>query len=258
MPLCYTLTMETDRIKARPRTQITTRRLAIALGMAAALLLLPIANTQAEIVKRLLPDGRVEYTNISATPTKRTGDTVYKYRNKLGVLSFSDQKPGGNLDFQVMRFDCFACRSQPGINWNTTPLNLEAFRDQTLTLARVTGVDEALIRAVIHAESAFNAQAVSSKGATGLMQLMPATALELGVKDRFNPSDNIAGGSRYLEQLLALYDGNERLATAAYNAGPGAVARYSGIPPYSETQNYVTRVQVLRARYATALSATLN
>jgi len=172
---------------------------------------------------------------------------------RLGVLSFSDRKPGGTSNYEVLRFDCFACRAQQGVNWQTTPLNLQSYRDQTRTLASITGVDEALIRAVIHAESAFNAGAISSKGATGLMQLMPATAADLGVIDRLDPSENIAGGSRYLEQLLALYDGDERLATAAYNAGPGAVERYSGIPPYIETQNYVSRVQILRKRYAREL-----
>lgn len=210
-------------------------------------------SAQAEIVKRVLPDGRVEYSNLPSKDRGKSGDTIYKYRNKLGVLSFSDRKPGGNLDFEVMRFDCYACRALPGVNWQTTPLNLQSFRDHTRSLARITGVDEALIRAVIHAESAFNAKAISAKGATGLMQLMPATAAELGVENRLDPAENIAGGSRYLEQLLALYEGNERMATAAYNAGPGAVARYSGIPPYTETQNYVSRVQILRKRYALAL-----
>ncbi len=225
-----------------------------AAGQAIPLATLLLASAaEAEIVKRTLPDGRVEYTNVTSKSAKAKGDTIYMYRNKLGVLSFSDRKPGGNLDYEVMRFDCFACRAQPGVNWQTTPLNLQSYRDQTRTLARVTGVDEALIRAVIHAESAFNASVISSKGATGLMQLMPATAADLGVDNRLDPSENIAGGSRYLEQLLALYDGDERLATAAYNAGPGTVARYSGIPPYTETQNYVSRVQILRGRYALSL-----
>lgn len=223
-------------------------------GQAAILTTLLLAGAaQAEIVKRTLPDGRVEYTNVPSKSGKAQGDTIYKYRNKLGVLSFSDRKPGSTSNYEVLRFDCFACRTQPGVNWQTTPLNLQSYREQTRTLASITGVDEALIRAVIHAESAFNAAAISSKGATGLMQLMPATAADLGVIDRFDPNENIAGGCRYLEQLLALYDGDERLATAAYNAGPGAVARYSGIPPYIETQNYISRVQILRKRYAREL-----
>lgn len=208
----------------------------------------------AEIVKRQLPDGRIEYTNVPSTSKSGNGDTIYKYRNQLGVLSFSDQKPANGNDYQVIRFDCFACRAQPNINWNTTPLNLRDFREHTQNLSQLTGVDEALIRAVIHAESAFNPNALSSKGASGLMQLMPATAAELGVSDRMDPTENIDGGSRYLGQLLALYEGNETLATAAYNAGPGAVARYSGIPPFVETQNYVERVKVLRQRYAQALN----
>lgn len=218
-----------------------------------AILVLSCNSTSAEIVKRILPDGRIEFTNRPEQTAKSSGDTVYKYRNKLGILSFSDRKPGGNLNYQVMRFDCFACREQPGLNWNTTPLNLQSFRDETKRLAAITGVDEALIRAVIHAESAFNAQAISSKGASGLMQLMPLTAQELGVSNRMDPSDNIDGGSRYLEQLLTQYKGDERLATAAYNAGPGTVARFSGIPPYPETKKYVNRVQILRKRYALAL-----
>jgi len=226
---------------------------ALTLSVCIATSLVFSLNANAEIVKRTLPDGRVEYTNVPATTNKPRGDTIYKYRNKLGVLSFSDQKPRGNLNFEVMRFDCFACQAQPGVNWQTTPLNLQSYRDQTRSLSRVTGIDEALIRAVIHAESAFNAKAISSKGATGLMQLMPATAAELGVENRLDPAENIAGGSRYLEQLLALYQGDEQLATAAYNAGPGAVSRYAGIPPYTETQNYVSRVQILRKRYALAL-----
>mgnify|MGYP000226775049 CR=1 FL=1 len=211
------------------------------------------ALAQAEIVKRTLADGRIEFTNRPSQNSTSSGDTVYKFRNKLGVLSFSDRKPSGNLDYEVMRFDCFACGEKMGLDWNTIPLNLESYRDHTQDIAGFTGVDEALIRAVIHAESAFNTKALSSKGATGLMQLMPLTAEELGVSNRLDPRDNIEGGSRYLEQLLALYKGDERLATAAYNAGPGAVARYSGIPPYKETHNYVARVQILRKRYALAL-----
>ncbi|WP_300497719.1 lytic transglycosylase domain-containing protein, partial [uncultured Methylophaga sp.] len=106
-----------------------------------------------------------------------------------------------------------------------------------------------LVRAVIHAESAFNAKALSKKGAQGLMQLMPGTAKDLGVTNAFDVQQNIEGGVKYLAGLLNTFDGDIKLATAAYNAGPGAVKRFKGIPPYAETEVYVERVGILHQRY---------
>jgi soluble lytic murein transglycosylase-like protein len=106
-------------------------------------------------------------------------------------------------------------------------------------------VEVALVRAVIQTESQFDPHAVSSVGAQGLMQLMPATARRFGVTDAFDPRQNIFGGTRYLRVLLDMFQGDVVLATAAYNAGEGAVSRYGGVPPYRETQGYVRKIQAL-------------
>ena len=108
--------------------------------------------------------------------------------------------------------------------------------------ARRHGVDPGLVLAVVSVESAFRPEAVSRKGAQGLMQLMPATAASLGVKDVFDPVENLDGGSRHLGSLLTLYGGDLVSALAAYNAGAGAVARHRGVPPYRETRAYVKKV----------------
>ena len=110
-------------------------------------------------------------------------------------------------------------------------------------------VDPSLIKAIIANESGFDAGATSHAGAQGLMQLMPGTASGLGVTDAYDPAQNVWGGTRYMRGLLDRFGGNVELAVAAYNAGPGAVEKYSGVPPYAETQNYVQNVLASYQRY---------
>jgi soluble lytic murein transglycosylase-like protein len=130
-----------------------------------------------------------------------------------------------------------------------------AYEALIIEASKEFGVDPALVRAVARMESGFDPMAVSSAGAQGLMQLMPATARRFGVTDSYNAGQNIRGGAQYLSWLLKRFNGNLTLAAAGYNAGEGAVDRHGGVPPYKETQRYVQRVVVLADRYRQAVAA---
>lgn len=200
-----------------------------------------------------------------ATPrlTRMATSTTYAYVDANGVRNFSNTRPRGVANVQVIRTeypifqmdDCYACSDRPPVNFSNTRLNLTAYQSEIAAAAREFGVDEAIVRAVIHAESAFRPGAVSRVGAQGLMQLMPATARRFGVTDSFDPSQNIRGGTRYLAWLLRRFNGDLTLAAAGYNAGEGAVDRHKGVPPYRETRHYVQRVGVLAERYRSQLAS---
>ncbi len=186
--------------------------------------------------------------NASPPPTRR--GAIYKFRRN-GITHYTNIRPkhGGYEVVLTYIERCFACGLRSRIDWSTVPLDRESFAAEVAEAAARHGVEEALIRAVMHAESNFRAGARSHKGAQGLMQLMPSTARELGVADPFDPRQNIDGGTAYLARMLQRF-GDERLALAAYNAGPEAVERHGGVPPFAETQVYVERVSQLRRRYA--------
>lgn len=130
---------------------------------------------------------------------------------------------------------------------------VDRYPKQFRAASRATGVDEAWLRAIAHAESGFDANAVSPKGAQGVMQLMPETSQAYGVDDPFSYDESIMAGARHLRTLMRRYRDDMTLVTAAYNAGVGAVARYGGVPPYAETQAYVAKVRTLQGRYREAL-----
>ena len=182
---------------------------------------------------------------------------VYRY-TKDGVTHYTNVRPRG-VPTAKMLFSyvetCYACGALPGVDFGKIGLNTSAYSSEIRTAAQQFGVEEAIVRAIIHAESAYRANAVSRAGAQGLMQLIPATARRFGVADSFNPGQNIAGGVQYLAFLLKRYNSNLTLAAAAYNAGEGAVDRNGGVPPYAETQRYVQRVGQLADRYRTALAS---
>jgi soluble lytic murein transglycosylase-like protein len=173
---------------------------------------------------------------------EQDGKLVYSTRNLPGskpVLQFAVTPPPGSY-------------AHAGLGQIGKPRTGE-HSDAFVAAAKASHIEDAWLRAIAHAESGFRANAVSNKGAQGVMQLMPATARQYRVKDPFSPADSIRGGAKLLSELLRRYKGDHQLAAAAYNAGVGAVANYGGVPPYAETQAYVAKVDALYHLYQAAL-----
>ena len=199
---------------------------------------------------------------VAASGTRRVvSGQVYSYV-KDGVRHYTSSRPKGAgtvASVRTIKYSfietCFACGAAPGVNFGTLRLNTSAYQAEIAAAAREFGVEEAIVRAIIHAESSYNPTALSHAGAQGLMQLMPATARRFGVTNSYDASQNIRGGVQYLSWLLKRFNGNLTLAAAGYNAGEGAVDRHGGVPPYQETQRYVVRVGVLADRYRGASGA---
>jgi len=168
-----------------------------------------------------------------------------RFGEPSGTKGFGDAL-AASCNASVSNADGIAASETPNAAIMVAPEKIARTIDES---AARYGVDPALVRAVVANESSFDPYATSKAGARGLMQLMPETAARFGVADSYDPVANVDGGTRYLRELLDRFGGDARRAVAAYNAGPGAVERYGGVPPYAETQQYVGGVLATYARY---------
>ena len=247
------------------------RRLLLVLCL--ALLCLPL-SAEARTVYRCVRNGTVSLSTApepgSKCEPKQIDDNAVQAPNlwgEMGVFSGTlyEREQDGKLVYGTrnlpgsrvyLRFTAATPAGEPaheGLGKVDAP-KLDRHARLFKATAKKTGVEDAWLRAIAHAESGFDEKALSPKGAQGVMQLMPATALEYGVKDAFSPAESIDAGARYFRMLLKRFKNDPTLAIAAYNAGMGAVARYDGVPPYAETQAYLEKVQLLYRAYKAALS----
>jgi len=182
-------------------------------------------------------------------------NNLYVIRGRRGVITFSSRRPSEGQSYSIFspRLPAFSRFYTSGGKWTPRMVN-SPFDNLIYSTAALYNLDPALVKAVVHVESAFNPVARSPKGAMGLMQLMPATALRFGVNRPYTPEENVRGGVTYLKMLHDRYSGNIRLALAAYNAGENRVDRIMEVPAISETQQYVKRVMRMKDIYTCALS----
>lgn len=172
-----------------------------------------------------------------------SGDRVYQYTDESGRTIFSDRKKHDAKLVKTVYYGRPTAKvSCVGDDSTKMAQRLKRYQPIIDKYSTENKLSPALVKAVIRTESCFDRKAVSRVGARGLMQLMPATATSLGVTDSFDAEQNIRGGTRYLRLMLDRFDQDQKLALAAYNAGPGAVEKYDGIPPYRETIDYVEKV----------------
>ncbi|MEW6434587.1 MAG: lytic transglycosylase domain-containing protein [Myxococcota bacterium] len=187
-------------------------------------------------------------------PAAAQAGNIYRYVEKDGTIVYTNVPPKGAASRKARKvegeFRPAPAPEAPARLTTSTQKQLTAYDDYIEEAALRYRIPAALVRAVMHAESAFDPNAVSVVGASGLMQLMPATAQEMFVKDIFDAKENIEGGTRYLRVLANEFDGDMVKMVAAYNAGPDAVKKYNGqVPPYAETQAYVRKVLSLYFQY---------
>jgi hypothetical protein len=191
--------------------------------MVAAFLCVPVNSALADIYQYIDKDGVIHFSNVGVGTAKKVKRIKVESKepqcaNPAPVSRTSNRAPSPSADIPTDYYDAIsnACTRH--------------------------GVDPALVHAIVKVESDFNPYALSRKGAMGLMQLMPQTAIDMNVQNIFNPHENVDGGVRYLRYLIDRYDGNLTLALAAYNAGETAIKKWGTVPPYPETQNYVSRI----------------
>jgi len=228
------------------------------------IVLLMIPPAGAQIYTYVDEKGVVHFTNVPTKPTNKvTPKALAEFKKQLQqtkrrfYMSVSTPSvyrsfayvPAGYYSSYSSYTSSYQSSMKP-IYRGTNP-NEKVFEPYINEIAVEHGVDPKLVKAVIRAESAFNPSAVSPKGAMGLMQLMPGTAMDMGVQDPYHPIQNLRGGVGYLKEMLRLFNNDLVLALAAYNAGPNAVKQYGGVPPYEETQQYIQRVLQYYSHYKT-------